>query len=438
MTRLLFAVTGVFLGLGGIGDVSVFGQAATNYDESRVGSYTLPDPLRLRNGKTVKSARQWERKARPAVLALFAEHVYGRMPGKPKDLHFSVVSEDPNALGGKAVRKQITVFFARGDSAPSMDILLYLPKGATSPVPVFTGLNYCGNHCVSSEPGITLSTRWMRNSDDYRTANHQASEASRGTHSRRWPVEELVSRGYGLATVYYGDLEPDHEEGWKTGIRTSLQPELNIEPREWSAIGAWGWGLSRIMDYLETDPAVDAHRVVITGHSRLGKAALWAAANDTRFAVIVSNDSGEGGTALARRNYGETVKVINTAFPHWFSPRYKEYNDRVDQLPVDQHMLLALMAPRPLYVASAEDDQWADPKGEFLAAKHAEPVYALFGKPGLGIDQMPPVNQPVGNTIGYHMRTGKHDITAYDWEQYLTFANRHLGYPARESRSQPR
>jgi hypothetical protein len=372
------------------------------------------------------------------VLALFAEHVYGHMPGKPKDLHFKVVSEDADALGGKAIRKQITVFFARGDNAPSMAILLYLPKGAAGPVPVFTGLNYCGNHCVNSDPGIMLSTRWMRNSADYRTTNNHASDSSRGTHSRRWPVEELVSRGYGLATAYYGDLEPDHEEGWKTGIRTTLQAELNIQPHEWSAIGAWAWGLSRLMDYLETDPAVDAGRFVITGHSRLGKAALWAAANDTRFAVVVSNNSGEGGTALARRNYGETVKVINTAFPHWFSPRYKEYNDKVDQLPVDQHMLLALMAPRPLYVASAEDDQWADPMGEFLAAKHAEPVYALFGKQGLSTDRMPSVNQPVGNTIGYHIRTGRHDITVYDWEQFLAFTDRHFGYPPQRAASQPK
>ncbi|MBD0257856.1 MAG: acetylxylan esterase, partial [Cytophagales bacterium] len=295
MKRLLCAVTGIFLGLGGMGGVSLYGQgAATNYDESKAGSYTLPDPLRLPNGKTARSTRQWERKARPAVLALFAEHVYGRMPSKPKDLHFKVVSEDADALGGKAIRKQITVFFARGDNGPSMDILLYLPKGAAGPVPVFTGLNYCGNHCVSSDPGIALSTRWMRNSADYRTTNNQASDSSRGTHSRRWPVEELVSRGYGLATAYYGDLEPDHEEGWKTGIRTTLQPALNVQPPEWSAIGAWAWGLSRLMDYLETDPAVDARRVAITGHSRLGKAALWAAANDTRFAVVVSNDSGEG------------------------------------------------------------------------------------------------------------------------------------------------
>lgn len=412
--------------------------SGANYDESKAGSYTLPDPLKPGNGKTIKSARRWNRKGRPAVLALFAEHVYGRMPGKPKDLHFKVVSEDADALSGKAIRRQITVFFARTDSAPSMDILLYLPKGAAGPVPVFTGLNFCGNHCVSTDPGITLSTRWMHNSADYQTANHQASEASRGTHARRWPVEELLARGYGLATAYYGDLEPDHEEGWKTGIRTSLQAELNTRPQEWSAIGAWAWGMSRLMDYLETDPAVDARRVVITGHSRLGKAALWAAANDTRFAVVVSNNSGEGGTSLARRNFGETVKVINTAFPHWFGSRYKEYNDSVDLLPVDQHMLLALMAPRPVYVASAEDDRWADPKGEFLAARHAGSVYAQFGKKGLGADEMPPVNQPVGNTIRYHIRTGKHDITLYDWEQYLTFADRHFGYPSPGTAGQPK
>jgi hypothetical protein len=397
-----------------------------NYDESKVGAYTLPDPLQGPGGRKITSAKAWTAGQRAAVLNLFAQHVYGRMPGKPENMHFKVGSEDQNALGGKAIRKQIRVLFTRAADAPGMDVLLYLPKNTQGPVPVFTGLNFCGNHCISTDPGIELSGSWMRNSEDYKTANHQATEASRGTHSRRWPVEELIGKGYGLATVYYGDLEPDHEEGWKAGIRTTMQKELNTRPEEWSAIGAWAWGLSRLMDYLETDPAVNARQVVVTGHSRLGKAALWAAANDPRFAMIVSNNSGEGGNSLARRNYGETLKRINTAFPHWFVAKYKEYNDAVDKLPVDQHMLLALMAPRPLYVASAEDDRWADPKGEFLGAMHAGPVYALFGKKGLGTDQMPPVNQPVGETIRYHIRTGKHDITAYDWQQYMAFADKHF------------
>jgi hypothetical protein len=266
----------------------------------------------------------------------------------------------------------------------------------------------------------------MHNNEPYKVVNNKATEGSRGAQASRWPVEELISRGYGLATAYYGDLEPDHEEGWKTGIRTTMQKELNIKPEEWGAIGAWAWGLSRIMDYLETDKDVNARQVAITGHSRIGKAALWAAANDQRFAIVISNESGEGGTSLARRNYGETIERINTAFPHWFVPGYKTYNKRVDQLPVDQHMLLALMAPRPLYVGSAEDDQWADPKGEFLSASYAQPVYDLYNKKGLGTEQMPPVEQPVGEHIRYHIRTGKHDINLYDWQQHLAFADKHF------------
>jgi hypothetical protein len=254
--------------------------------------------------------------------------------------------------------------------------------------------------------------------------NNQATETSRGKDSGKWAVEEILKRGYGLVTAYYGDLEPDNANGWKTGIRTTLSKELSINENEWSALGAWAWGLSRIMDYIETDAALDAKRVVITGHSRLGKAALWAAAIDTRFAIVVSNDSGEGGAALSKRWFGETTEKINNTFPHWFVPAFKKYNNHPELLPIDQHILLALMAPRPLYVASAQDDLWADPKGEFLGAKNAEPVYSLFGKRGLGVNDMPPVNQPVGETIRYHVRTGKHDFTLYDWQQYLDFADK--------------
>lgn len=393
-------------------------------DEAKVTAYILPDPLNAANGKTITSSKEWTNTQRPAVLQLFQEHVYGKFPGKPKNMHFKVNSVDKEALGGKAIRKQVTVFLTQAADAPSMEVLLYLPKEAKKPVPVFIGLNFNGNHSVNPDPGIMLSTRWLANTNNDRVVNNRATEAARGSSVKSWPIEEILAGGYGVATVYRGDLEPDHHNGWKTGIRTTLKSELSIKEDEWGAIGAWAWGLSRIMDYLETDKDVNAKQVAITGHSRLGKAALWAAANDTRFALVVSNDSGEGGAALARRNFGETIAIINKSFPYWFSPKFKEYSGQADKLPVDQHMLLALMAPRPLYVASGVDDAWADPKGEFLSTKNAEPVYALFGKKGLGVTQMPPVDQPVGsNTIHYHIRTGGHGITLYDWQQFIAFAD---------------
>lgn len=397
-----------------------------NLDEAKVAAYTLPDPLKAANGKNITSAKDWMNTQRPRTLQLFQEHVYGKFPGKPEGLHFKVNSVDEEALGGKAVRKQITIFFTRAADAPSMEVLLYLPKSAKKPVPVFTGLNFYGNHTVNPDPEITLSTRWLRNTSDSTVVNNRATEAARGMAVKSFPIEEILASGYGLATAYCGDLEPDHNDGWQTGIRNTLKSELGLKEEEWGAIGAWAWGMSRMMDYLETDKDVDAKRVVITGHSRLGKAALWAAANDTRFALVVSNNSGEGGAALARRNFGETTAIINNSFPYWFNPKFKEYNGQADKLPVDQHMLLALMAPRPLYVASAVEDAWADPKGEFLGAKNAEPVYALFGKKGLGVTEVPPVNQPVGETIRYHIRTGGHGMTLYDWQQYITFADQHL------------
>jgi hypothetical protein len=261
----------------------------------------------------------------------------------------------------------------------------------------------------------------MRENKANGIVNHRATEQSRGTEARRWPIEMIVKRGYAIATFYYGDLFPDHNDGRKDSILPYLTKDEDA-----NAISAWAWGLSRALDYLERDKDIDAKRVAVMGHSRHGKAALWAGAQDERFALVISNNSGESGASLARRNFGETVARINTAFPHWFNAKYKTYNDRVHELPVDQHEILALIAPRPLYVASAVEDQWADPRGEFLSALAASPVYKLLGKDGLNATQMPDLHQPLVSTIGYHLRAGVHDVTNYDWEQWLKFADRYL------------
>ena len=365
-----------------------------NTDESKVLPYEEPDPLLNKEGRPVTSVKEWTATQRSWIYELFEKNVYGRMPARSIPVTYTTTAPDAAALNGLAIRKEVTIHFSPTDTAARLKVVLYLPKNARGPVPVFVGYSFGGNATVTQSP--------------------------------QWPLKEILSRGYGVVSAWYWDIEPDRPDGWQTGIRTRLSDILHIEPYEWSAIGAWAWGLERIADYLQTDKAVDGRRLIVIGHSRLGKTALWAGASDPRFALVVSNESGEGGAALSKRNYGETVALINYKFPWWFAPAYKQYGSNTDSLPLDQHMLLSLIAPRPLYVASAQEDRNSDPKGEFLGAQRAGAVYHLFREKGVGVDSIPPLEHPVGDFIGYHIRAGKHDITLYDWQQYMDFADRHL------------
>ena len=398
-----------------------------NYDESKVGTYTLPDPLLAKDGHRITSANEW-RTRRVEILRDFSDLMYGHTPQLPTRPRAETIASRNDAVDGLATRTVVTLRFFDDLSAPKIQLLLYVPNGVKKPAPVFLGLNYYGNASVEKDPALPLSDRWMRPASDMGIVSHRATEATRGAQASFWPLAMALKRGYAVATFYYGDVEPDHIEGWRDGIRgyaLKLAGRSERGRNEWSALGAWAWGLSRALDYLETHPGVDP-RVTVFGHSRHGKAALWAGAQDERFAIVISNNSGEGGASLARRDFGENI-AVSIGHASWrYCDRFRDCIGRANDLPFDQHMLLALIAPRPVYVASATEDGLADPKGEFLSAAHVEPVYQLFGLRGLGTFEWPAADRPIGDVVGYHLRTGKHNITPYDWEQYLNFADRHL------------
>jgi len=398
------------------------------HQNEAMADYRLPDVMLAKSGIRISSAAGWEKMRRPEILALFEENVQGKTPAKKIPLRFVTISINYDVLNGIATRKQVRVYFSKSEKY-YMDILMYVPNKRTVPAPLFLGLNFGGNQVVDADTGILISKGWVPYAPQPAYINHLGTEASRGIQRNDWPVEKIVAAGYGLATVYYGDIQPDSVNSVNAGVAPLFYKDGQTRPAadEWGAIGVWAWGLSRALDYMETDKDIDAGKVAVVGHSRLGKAALWAGAQDQRFALVISNNSGEGGAAITRTKYGETIALMNKAFPHWFCDNFKKYNDKEDELPIDFHELVALIAPRPVYIASASQDQWADPVGEYLSAWYATPVYGLYGLKGLDTIVPPDVNHPVGEgAIGYHLRKGEHAMTQYDWDQYIRFANRCL------------
>jgi hypothetical protein len=399
-------------------------QFTPNYDEHKVPDFRLPDPLTPFSGEKITSSKEWIEIRRPELLNFFRKQVYGQVPGTLDTISFALIEDDGNALQGTAIRKQVEVTLSKNKKSLRFHILIYLPKDVAE-APLFLGYNFHGNHTITPDPKVIITKAWNSNAAELGITENLATEASRGKRANRWDLEKIIKSGCGLATLFYGEIDPDKND-FTDGIHALFYEvgQARPGPDQWGSIAAWAFGLSRAMDYLVEDPQIG--KVLVFGHSRLGKAALWAGATDERFAAVISNNSGCGGAALSKRKFGETVGRINGVFPHWFCDNFKAFNDNEEALPVDQHELLALMAPRPLYVASAVEDQWSDPHGEFLGAYFATPVYNLFGKEGIPAKNSPEINKPIHHTVSYHLRSGGHDVTAYDWEQYVRWAKKFL------------
>ncbi len=376
----------------------MFNVNGQNYDEAKVPPYKLPEVLKTAVNKKVNNKLTWEKVRRPEILKLFEDNIYGQMPASYNSIKYSIVNSDAAAMNGKALLKQVLIEVFNNNRSVQINLVLFVPNNKTKPVPAF----------------LLINNRGKENTD-----------AARTTKSDFWPAEILIDSGYAIAAFHVSDLAPDDKETFMNGVLQLYPTQLNAD-NGMRAIGAWAWGASRVMDYFEKDADIDSKKIAVVGHSRGGKASLWAAAQDPRFSICVTNCSGNTGAALARRQFGERIKKINTSFPHWFNTNYKKFNDREDALPIDQHMLIALVAPRPVYATNASKDLWADPKGTFLSLKNAEKVYALYGlKSNLPLNP-PAINEAIiQSPIAYHNREGEHNLTAFDWVNFIKFANYH-------------
>ena len=367
-----------------------------SYGQSNDATVTmaLPNPLITNSGEKISDSNKWMKNRRGEILTLFEDNLYGQVPKDFDSIRFRQKTEKM-AMNGKAKLKEIGIDVYRNKQLGTINVILFIPSEAKKPCPVFLLINH-------------------------RSKNN--TDPTRAEKSEFWPAEEVIARGYAIAVFHVSDVAADNKDTYNQGVLRLYPEQLKI-PNGMKAIGAWAWGAMRVMDYFEKDKEINASKVAVLGHSRGGKAALWTGAQDKRFALTISSCSGEGGAALSRHLVGETIKDLNTNFPHWFCDNYNKYNANVNALPMDQHELIALMAPRAVYAASATEDNWADPVGEFLSMKYAEPVFKLFELKPLPVKEQPAKNTQVkSSTMGYHMREGVHNLTLYDWERYMDFA----------------
>lgn len=409
-------------------DREVIAGIPVNYDESKVGDYKvgLPDPLTLQNGKKVTTVKEWEKKRRPEIVKIFEENQFGKWPARKPKLRYDITED--MGFEGTARRKQLTVYFSEDKEGPRVDVLIYLPKDANGPVPLLFNLSFMQNNINVSDPGVKEGRRW-----DAKTRT-MVPVKSMGGGMRGFGMDATIKKylkeGFGFATLCYTDIEPDFLNGATLGVRGLYLKDGATEPAadEWGAISAWAWGVSNIMDYFEKDKDIDAKRIALTGCSRLGKTTMWTGAREQRIAVVMASCSGEGGAAMSRRVYGETVAHLTekTRYPYQFAANYGKYGNDLTNMPMDAHMLVALIAPRPLLLQTGNTDNWSDPKGEFISAVEAAPVYELYGKSTLGTDVMPDADQPIYTTLGYVMHDGGHGVIPQDWDYYLEFMKRYL------------
>ena len=383
----------------------------SNYDEAKVRPYTLPDPLIMADGTPVRDARNWETRRRPEILRMYETEIYGRIPAAAPGVAWRVTESDPQAREGTSIRKRVVGTIGEGADAPRINVTLFTPAKAQGRVPVILLVNFGGGPPPPAPAGASVAGR------------------GRGFKTDPPVAAEIIARGWGYATVGYQDIQPDRANTFDQGVigRTLAKGQQQPAADEWGTIGAWSWGISRIIDYLESDSAVDAKRIAVQGHSRLGKTVLWASALDQRIAAVFSSCSGEMGAALARRDWGETVDDMAQNFPWQFSGNFQKWTGRWNDMPVDAHLLIALSAPRPVFVTGGTADQWADPVGMFKAEVAAGPVYRLLGKKDLGVADLPALDTPLtAGDLGWHYHTGGHTATPADWKAFLEFLGKYF------------
>jgi (4-O-methyl)-D-glucuronate---lignin esterase len=384
----------------------------SNYDEARVAPYTLPDPLVTASGRRVRSVAEWKAR-RAEIVKWYETEIYGRVPANAPKVAWQISETDAHARDGAAVMKRLVATIGSAADSPRINVTLYTPSAADKPVPIILLINFGGGAAAASSPAQPAA----------------GGRAGRGPASDPPVAADILARGWGYATVGYQDIQPDRANAWSDGVigRTLANGQTQPAPDEWGTISAWAWGVSRIIDYLETDKAVDRTRIALFGFSRLGKTVLWAAAQDERIAAVFSACAGEMGSALARRDWGETVDDMAQNFAWQFAGNFQKYVGRWNDMPVDAHMLIALSAPRPVFITGGTTDQWADPKGEFLAMVAAGPVYRLLGKNDLGVTQLPPLDTPVtSGDLGWLYHTGGHTVSVADWTAFLDFLGKYF------------